>query len=29
VKNPLRYKYYRYRCGRDQRLEELWGKPAS
>lgn len=25
-KNPLRYKYYRYRCGRDQRLEELWGK---
>ncbi|MDO8705792.1 MAG: peptide-methionine (S)-S-oxide reductase MsrA [Sulfuricaulis sp.] len=26
VKNPVRYKYYRYRCGRDQRLEELWGK---
>jgi peptide-methionine (S)-S-oxide reductase len=25
-KNPLRYKYYRYNCGRDQRLEELWGK---
>jgi peptide-methionine (S)-S-oxide reductase len=25
-KNPLRYKYYRYRCGRDQRLEELWGE---
>ncbi|MGD9603351.1 MAG: peptide-methionine (S)-S-oxide reductase MsrA [Gammaproteobacteria bacterium] len=25
VKNPVRYKYYRYRCGRDQRLEELWG----
>jgi len=25
-KNPLRYKYYRYRCGRDQRLEEIWGK---
>lgn len=25
-KNPVRYKYYRYRCGRDQRLEELWGK---
>ena len=24
-KNPLRYKYYRYSCGRDQRLEELWG----
>jgi len=26
LKNPLRYNYYRYRCGRDQRLEELWGK---
>jgi peptide-methionine (S)-S-oxide reductase len=26
-KNPLRYKFYRYNCGRDQRLEELWGKP--
>ncbi len=25
-KNPLRYNYYRYTCGRDQRLEELWGK---
>ncbi len=24
LKNPLRYKYYRYRCGRDQRLEEIW-----
>lgn len=24
-KNPLRYKYYRLSCGRDQRLEELWG----
>lgn len=24
-KNPLRYKYYRYRCGRDQRLKTLWG----
>lgn len=23
-KNPLLYKYYRYRCGRDQRLEEIW-----
>jgi peptide-methionine (S)-S-oxide reductase len=26
VKNPVRYKFYRYNCGRDQRLEELWGK---
>jgi peptide-methionine (S)-S-oxide reductase len=25
VKNPLRYKYYRYACGRDERLQELWG----
>jgi peptide-methionine (S)-S-oxide reductase len=24
-KNPIRYKYYRYGCGRDQRLKELWG----
>ncbi|GJL63788.1 MAG: peptide methionine sulfoxide reductase MsrA [Nitrospirales bacterium] len=24
-KNPLRYKFYRYSCGRDQRLKELWG----
>ena len=26
LKNPLRYKYYRYSCGRDKRLSELWGK---
>ena len=26
LKNPVRYKFYRYRCGRDQRLDELWGK---
>jgi len=25
-KNPVRYTYYRYHCGRDARLEELWGK---
>ncbi len=25
-KNPVRYKLYRFNCGRDQRLEELWGK---
>jgi len=24
-KNPARYKFYRWNCGRDQRLEELWG----
>ena len=28
-KNPLRYKLYRTGCGRDARLEELWGKPAA
>ena len=28
-KNPLRYKFYRYTCGRDQRLEELWGKKTT
>ena len=29
LKNPLRYKYYRWNCGRDQRLEQLWGVSAS
>ncbi|MCH9626021.1 MAG: Peptide methionine sulfoxide reductase MsrA [Chlamydiales bacterium] len=24
-KNPYRYKFYKYRCGRKQRLKELWG----
>jgi peptide-methionine (S)-S-oxide reductase len=28
-KNPVRYKFYRFNCGRDQRLEELWGKDKS
>ncbi len=27
-KNPIRYKFYRYNCGRDRRLEELWGRGA-
>jgi peptide-methionine (S)-S-oxide reductase len=27
-KNPLRYKLYRYNCGRDQRLKKLWGDEA-
>lgn len=26
LKNPIRYKIYRYGCGRDRRLMELWGK---
>jgi peptide-methionine (S)-S-oxide reductase len=25
-KNPLRYRFYRFNCGRDQRLEALWGE---
>lgn len=25
-KNPIRYRFYRYSCGRDKRLNELWGK---
>jgi len=25
-KNPIRYKYYKYSCGRAQRLETLWDK---
>ncbi|MGQ0834630.1 MAG: peptide-methionine (S)-S-oxide reductase MsrA [Gammaproteobacteria bacterium] len=24
-KNPVRYKVYRWNCGRDQRLEQVWG----
>ncbi len=27
-KNPIRYKFYRAGCGRDRRLEQLWGKPG-
>jgi peptide-methionine (S)-S-oxide reductase len=26
LKNPAKYKFYRWNCGRDQRLEQLWGK---
>ncbi len=25
-KNPFRYKFYKWNCGRAQRLEQLWGK---
>ena len=25
--NPVQYKFYRWRCGRDDRLEQLWGDP--
>jgi peptide-methionine (S)-S-oxide reductase len=27
-KNPIAYKYYKWGCGRAQRLEEIWGKPS-
>jgi peptide-methionine (S)-S-oxide reductase len=27
-KNPFRYKFYKFNCGRAQRLEDLWGPPA-
>ncbi len=26
MENPLRYRFYRFSCGRDGRLEELWSK---
>ena len=29
LKNPAKYAYYRWGCGRDARLEELWGKEGS
>jgi peptide-methionine (S)-S-oxide reductase len=25
-KHPLKYKYYRWNCGRDQRVKQIWGK---
>ena len=28
-KNPVRYKFYKWNCGRAQRLEELWGKVST
>ena len=27
-KNAVRYKYYRFSCGRDARVQQLWGKAA-
>jgi peptide-methionine (S)-S-oxide reductase len=27
--NSARYEYYKWGCGRAQRLEEIWGKPAA
>ena len=28
LKNPLRYKFYRFNCGRDKRLQQIWGDAA-
>jgi peptide-methionine (S)-S-oxide reductase len=28
LKNPVRYKFYRQNCGRDERLREVWGADA-
>ena len=27
-KNELKYKFYRFSCGRDKRLDKLWGDNA-
>lgn len=29
LKNPVRYKYYRWNCSRDQRLQQIWGEEAT
>jgi peptide-methionine (S)-S-oxide reductase len=29
TRNPVRYKFYRYNCGRDERLKDLWGEAAA
>lgn len=28
-KNPVRYNYYRFSCGRDERVKEVWGEKGS
>ncbi len=28
-KSPIRYKFYRWNCGRDQRLKAIWGDKAT
>lgn len=28
-KSPVRYQYYRWNCGRDERLKEIWGEKAT
>ncbi len=27
-KNPVRYRFYRFSCGRDSRVQQLWGRQA-
>ena len=29
LKNPAKYKFYRWNCGRDARLEQVWGAAAT
>lgn len=29
LKNPIKYKFYRYNCGRDKRRKEVWGEKAT
>jgi len=29
LKNPVRYRYYRWNCGRSQRLNAIWGEQTS
>ena len=29
LKNSAKYRFYRWNCGRDARLEQLWGRPGS
>lgn len=29
ITNPVRYNLYRWRCGRDQRLKDIWGDKAT
>ena len=28
TKSPFRYRYYRFACGRDSRVQQIWGKEA-
>ena len=28
TKNPVRYRFYRFSCGRDSRVQQVWGRQA-